>query len=39
VSAEDISSLRDDLKRVHRNAELIRARPGGGAVILIAPLQ
>jgi len=39
VGAEDLSSLRDDLKRVNPNARLIAATLDGGRVILSTPLQ
>jgi len=39
VGKEDLSSLRDDLKRVNLNARLIGAILDGGRVILSPPLQ
>ena len=39
VGKEDLSSLRDDLKRVNLNARLVGAILDGGRVILSPPLQ
>jgi len=39
VGADDLSSLRDDLKRVNPNARLMSAILDGGRVILSPPLQ